>query len=430
MTRVAFQAAAAPVVAPLRTTSEHSSRRLVVGTTQVLASQVVLAAIGLATLPVLGRQLGSALYGDFSLFVMLLGVVTYQDVARQLLIHAQANKDAGEEQLDALARLSTTAIVALALGAGLFVLEPLTAVALAGAALLHGISSRDYATLAVDGNVGAASAIRNFAWACAFASVAGLAFVSKSPLAYAAPFVVANALIALSYRTLAGPRAKVASSCGPWWARASGWAQLQHAEQWPKWRSKASDLLGFTLASSVIVVADRVLLDKTVGGDELGLYCGAADLVLRVHVVSSALAAALYPSLASLLHDRGYAFAAQHFVRVATWIVCAYFLGLAALLCLDRAALTTFLGPAFAAAQPVFVLLVVGSFVHALGFLLTPWQRAQGDFDSQRRAYTNAAVAMVAVGTVLVPLYGAIGAACAYLVARSIRLAERRAHTR
>ena len=62
-------------------------RLLAIGTVQVLASQAALAAAGLGALPVLGSELGPAKYGQFSLYVTLLGVITYQDVARQLLIH-------------------------------------------------------------------------------------------------------------------------------------------------------------------------------------------------------------------------------------------------------------------------------------------------------------------------------------------------------
>jgi len=57
--------------------------------------------------------------------------------------------------------------------------------------------------------------------------------------------------------------------------------------------------------------------------------------------------------------------------------------------------------------------------VHLWGFLLTPWQRARGDFAAQRRAYGIAAVVMVATGLVLVPPLGLVGAVLAYFAARS-----------
>lgn len=394
---------------------------LVKGTSQVVVSQVALGLAGVLTLPVLGRTLGPEGYGDFSLFVTLLGVATYQDVARQLLIHEQSQERSSPADLDALTRLSTVLIVVLALAVGTFVLEPSSAAALLVVTLLHGLSSRDYATLAVSGHVGSVTALRNSTWAIAFGLTALLSFVVRGPLTYLAPFVAASAITWLGYRRLAGWQARIHLTAGPtgaWWARASGWAHLRCSASWPRYRRAGLDLLGFTLASSVIASADRILLEKTASGQELGIYCGAADLALRVHILSSALAAALYPTLARALREEGYERAARRFVRIASWTAVAHFVVLLGLLLAQGAVLDAFLGGAFVDSRPVFALLVVAVFVQTFGFLLTPWQRAQGDFQSQRLAYGRAMVVMVAAGLLLVPAYGAVGAAVAYLCSR------------
>ena len=67
---------------PARPERRSLRAALALGTGQVLASQAALAAAGLGALPILGRELGPGAYGEFSLYVTLLGVVTYQDVAR------------------------------------------------------------------------------------------------------------------------------------------------------------------------------------------------------------------------------------------------------------------------------------------------------------------------------------------------------------
>lgn len=396
-------------------------RSLVRGIGQVLASQIALALVGFLTLPILGRRLGPEAYGDFSLFVTLLGVVTYQDVARQLLILEHSRRSATPADGEALTRASTTLIVVLAALVGAFALEPVSAAALVAIALLHGLSSRSYAALAARGRVGAATAIRNFAWSGAFAASCALAFVSSGPLVYALPFVVALGAVLLLYRSCdeapaTGPSLALASD--PAWQRWSGWAHLKRSPNWPQYRAAALDLLGFTLASSVVAATDRLLLEKTVGGEELGLYCGAYDLATRVHVVSAALSATLFPLLATQLHEQGFERTARRFTDLASWLIACYFLGLLALLAADRALLDIFLGPAFAASRPLFALLLIGVFVHAFGFLVTPWQRARGDFASQRRAYVRAALVMVTVGIFLVPMYGALGALIAYLCSR------------
>lgn len=413
--------AARPAVdAPRRSVRATLAR----GAGQVLASQIVLALAGLATLPVLGRTLGLAHYGEFSLFVTLLGVVAYQDVARQLLIHEQARREPRSADLAALSRLSTVLIVALAAVVGAFVLSFAAAAALVLATTLHGLASRDYARLAIAGRVGAATSIRNFAWAGAFASVAALSLVSSGPLVFAGPFVVANLVTWLAYRSLVGPWSaeSVDSTSDSWWARASGWATLARSPELPRYRTAVKDLLGFTLAAAAITSIERVLLDLTAGADQLSLYSGAADLALRIQVVGSALSAAIYPTFAKLVSERGEAQAARQFLRVASWVVPAYFLGLLALLALDSTLLSLLLGPAFAESRPLFVLLLLGVFVHSFGYLLTPWQRARGDFATPRKSYVRAAVVMLAVGCLAVPAWGALGAVLAYLSARTAEL--------
>jgi hypothetical protein len=66
--------------------------------------------------------------------------------------------------------------------------------------------------------------------------------------------------------------------------------------------------------------------------------------------------------------------------------------------------------------------MLIGVFVHLFGFLITPWQRAQGDFATTRLAYQRAAVVMLAVGVVMIPLHGALGALIAYLCSRVAEL--------
>ncbi|MBM3990194.1 MAG: hypothetical protein FJ298_04195 [Planctomycetes bacterium] len=399
-------------------------RLLAVGTGQVLASQAALAAAGLGALPVLGRQFGPGIYGQFSLYVTLLGVITYQDVARQLLIHEQSRADARPRDLDALTRITTLLLLSLALCIGPFVLDFTAALSLGAVTLLHGLASRDYARLAVAGRAGTVTALRNFAWAAAFLTVAALCLRTPSSAAWSLPFVGAAAFVLVSYRVLARRlpvEQPFPTESGALWARWSGWLELRRSPALPRYRAAIADLLGFTLASSALVSIDRLLLERTTTAEELGTYCGAYDIATRVHVASSALAAMLYPTFAMHIARHGQAEASRRFVQIASLAIALAFVGLLALLALDDVILSLLLGPAFAASRPLFVLMLIGVFLHVFGFLITPWQRARGDFTTSRHAYQRAAVVMLAVGVVLVPLHGALGALIAYL---SSRIAE------
>lgn len=378
------------------------------------ASQVVLAAVGLVSLPILTRQLGPQAYGQFSLFVTLLGVVTYQDVARQLLIREETVRDSSERELDGLARLSLAFITLLALGVGWIALSPAAALVLALGSALHGLASRDFSALSAAGRAGFANAARNLAWAGAFAASAALCFFHAEAWILGGAFAAANAALIVTYRRAAPKRPRESSS--------GWWSALRSSPRRERYRAAALDLLGFGLASSAIACLDRVMLDEWVGGEALGVYSGAADVALRLHVVSSALSAALFPLLARELVERGYEAAAQRFVGIVSRAAPLYFAALALGMFLAPQLLPWLLGESFRASSPLLVALLALLYVHAFGFFITPWQRARGDFCTQRRAYVLAVCLMVLVGAFAIPRWGAWGAVAAFAAARTAEL--------
>jgi len=393
-----------------------SSRATGLGATAatMAASQVVLAAVGLVSLPILTRQLGPHAYGQFSLFVTLIGVVTYQDVARQLLIREETVRDSSEGERAGLARLSLVFITLLALGVGWIALSPADALVLALGSALHGLASRDFSALSAAGRAGFANAARNLAWAGAFAACAALCFVQTQTWVLGCAFAAANAALIFAYRRAAPAR--------PRGAAAGWWTALRTSPRRERFRSAALDLFGFGLATSVITCLDRVMLDEWVGGEALGVYSGAADVALRLHVVSSALSAALFPLLTRELVERGYHAAAQRLVAIVSRVAPLYFAALAAGMFLAPHALPWLLGESFRASSPLLIALLALLYVHAFGYFLTPWQRARGDFCTQRRAYVLGVCLMALVGAFAIPRWGAWGAVAAFAAARSAEL--------
>ncbi len=398
--------------APAPVASSPGAEGLRDGAAKVIASQVGLGLAGLASLPVLTRQLGAAAYGEFSLFVTLVGLVTYLDVARQLLIREEASAEVGVRERVGVARVSMLWITALASVVGLVALPIGAAAALTVAAALHGSASRDFASLSASGRVGYANGARNWAWAGAFLTCAALCLLGSPTWALAWPFVGANLALALLYRRALPKQEPCVGAI----------AALRHSPAAARLRRAGLDLLGFSLAAGAITVLDRVLLDELIGGEAFGVYCGAADVAMRLHIVGSALAAALFPHLARELRERGYEHAARRFVSVASVTACLYFAGLALGIAIAPAVLPLLLGESFSASTPIFIALLVVLYLHSFGFLATPWQRAQGDFCSQRRAYTLAMVLMVAVGLFAIPRWGAWGAVVAFAAARTAEL--------
>jgi O-antigen/teichoic acid export membrane protein len=379
----------------------------------VLGSHAVAAALGIASLPVLARALGPAQYGRFSLFLTLLGVVTYQDFLRPLLVRALAGSDRDDRGLRALSACVSWALACAAVALGALLFEPLVAALFAFAVLAHGLASVDYARLALCGRIAGAAFVRNIAWGLAAVLAAALAateFGGRSLPWVAAPFCAANVAILCVYRARVGGAATNA------WNKDT----LGHARAaWNEHRGAIVGLVGFGMANALVVSADRLIAERFLDAHAFGLYAGCADLATKLAIVGSALGTVIYPSFAR--NSDGSDAESRRFVAIASRVLLAWAAVIAVLVVAASPLVELVLGADYAGGAWICAALFAASFVHMLGFLVTPWQRARGEFLAQTRSYAVAGIAMVVVGCALIPLLGIAGAvACAC----TARLAE------
>ncbi len=400
----------------------HSWRWLLHAVSQTLASHGVLALAGLVTLPVLARNFGPGEYGGFSLFLTLLAVVSYQDFVRPLLVreHLSSAEPDRCAELSALSSSTTWILAALAACVGFSFFPATAAVPFTLAVACHGLASTDYARLNARGKIGPASAIRNSAWAGALLLTGLLSFRVRGAHAYAWSLLAANLVTWIGYRTLAVRSNRVSAPS----RRANGFAAWKASvfRAWSQHGRSLAELLGFNLASGVICCADRLILRASASEAELGIYAGCADLVLKLDVIGTVLATVLYPLWTHRVKSEGLERTTREFVQKSTWILSGSFALALLLILYDRELVNLVLGRAFEPAHGLCALMLVGIFVHVLGYLLTPWQRARGDFASQRRAYGLSAVMTVLMGLALIPPLGALGAVLTYLSSRVAEL--------
>jgi len=391
---------------------------------QLVGSHIGVAIAGLVSLPVLARNLGPAAYGHFSLFMTGLGVLSNLDLARPILVRefARGSRTKGTVAQDPSGRLSrdearTLAVTSacllafLALAVGLVTVDSVTAAVLAASVLLSGAASAAFAELSADGRVGLAGSIRNGCWAGALVATALASFTTTTPHAYIWAFLAANLAILTFYQRA------VRSALGALFVRPSLRA-LQAR------RALAIDVGAFAGASAVVASADKVMLANSASATEFGHYAAQYDLATKVNVISTALGSMLLPAFARLHGEHGELATATRFVRVASWIALGYFLGIGLLIVFHAQFAALVLGEDFARTGEhlVYVLLLVGVFIHLFGFLLTAYQRACGDFRTQRVAYIASAMLMLIVGALTVPTYGALGAVMTYLTGRTAEL--------
>ncbi|MEO0660387.1 MAG: hypothetical protein AAFZ87_02510 [Planctomycetota bacterium] len=374
---------------------------------QLLGSQALLAAVGLACLPILARNLGPAAYGRFSLFVLVLGLLSGLDLARPILVRRLSSKR-GELPSEAapLAASSAWLLTLVALPVGHFVGGVPVALGLAVCVHLHGLAALPFAALSAAGRVGVGGSIRSCSWALALAGVVLLSFFTRSAFAWVGSFVLASALVLVVSHRAAGTR--VLS------------AHLPSLGVLARHRRAALDVLGFAVASAVVAACDRLLLDHHVDADAFGCYAAQYDLAIKVNVVSTAIGNVLFPMLARSFSEEGELAAARRFVRVSSAVAAAYFVGLLVLVVFSADVARLALGDGIVDGDvPLVVpLFFVGVFVHLFGFLVTPYQRASGDYATHRRAYVASAAITVLAGALLVPRFGVHGAVATYLVSR------------
>jgi len=375
---------------------------------QLLSTNALTSVAGLLCLPLLYRSLGASGYGHLSLFLLALGLLSNLDLSRPILVREySAGAEAGDRsKLPSLVRVSQLLLAPLALLVGTLTVGLPMGLALAVGILLFVATSEPYAELCARGQVGTAASIRNLVWVAAFLTATVLSLSIPSPAALIWPFVGANLLIFLLVRKRAGTRLAPRR----WLPDAA--VLRTHGRQ-------ALDILGLSLAVGVVTSVDRLLLHASCDEEVFGRYSAQYDLALKVHILSTALGTVLFPALSRLFTERGHLEAARIFVQRASWIVLGYFLFLGALIVFSADVLRILFGTDLTQARPVYPLLLVGVFLGLFGHLITPWQRACGDYRTQRRAYALAALVMVAVGLVLIPRYHMLGAAIAFLSARS-----------
>jgi O-antigen/teichoic acid export membrane protein len=376
----------------------------------LLSSQAILALVGVATVPVLFRNLGAELYGEYSTYLLLVGMLVHLDFTRPLLIREMAGGvvPPHRDALASLSLLNTLLLTAAAVVSGLLLLGPAAALAGGLTLLCNGLSMPRYAWLVGADRIGATGVVRNTLWSAALAGAAAASFFTSSEHAWLWGFAAANAATLVVYGRLVARAGAAAHPPPVAWRGAIA----------PYGRN-ARDLALFGAAMLVLHAADRFLLKPFASEQDFGAYMGAADLVLKANILSLAFGNTLYPVLARRVRDDGAAAADRWFGRVLTRI--AGFGGVAALagLVLLAPVARLLLGPDAVPSLPLIPVFVAGVYLQLFGFVIAPWLRAHGAFAAQRRAYVAGASLMLVGGPILIPAFGLTGAIGTWFLGRA-----------
>ncbi len=374
---------------------------------KVMGSQAGLAVVGLVTLPIIARNFQAELFGRFSLFLVLLGSISLIDFCRPLLVRkfADLEESFNQDDITAVSLLNLFVVSSTAGSVGAVFLSTPEALFLTLACFLHAAASPAYAENAVRFGAGNVQLFRNMLWSFAYLVVATTGFFVQSIWSYLLPFSIANlALVFIYGKTASG------TAFRPDWRNIYPSDRRIIRDSW--------HILSFNLITAFVSSVDKVGVEKFVGGDVYGRYMAQSTLALKGNLAGTALGQTLYPELSVRMGRDGLNKAADYFARIFCWAMLAFGAAILIPILASDKIIDILFGTSYQTDIDIFAIVLVGVYLQMMGMMLTPWQRARGDFEAARNAYFVAAIFMLAGAFILIPAYGIIGAVGVYLLGR------------
>lgn len=223
---------------------------------------------------------------------------------------------------------------------------------------------------------------RGLGWTALYGSFAGLAVLGAGIREYAIALLAMHVVLALVFRHRLK---RVRQSAVP---QAPATPVPMRALLGP-----ALNNVAFNVSAVTINLIDRAVVGATLGAAAAGRYAGPAELALRANGLVRAAVQVVLPWAARQSdrpgHREGLWLSATSLLLVVAGTACAIVLGMR-----DAVSLLL-LGEAFRDAGDLLGLFSISVVTSVLGYACIVYLNAQGDFRTQRRLYSGAAVALV-----------------------------------
>ena len=377
---------------------------------KVLSGQALLGVVGLLCLPLIARGLGSDNYGNFSLFVIIMGAVFIFDFTRVLAVNKLSTADelSNEEISDYLS--SMTIINSLFLFLFGFFLSYLLlgasySLPLALIGLFQSLASPYYAAMSCKGKVGNANLIRNIIWAFAYLASAYLVTITTYSNIYPWVFLFSNICIYILYKKF--------ESINIYFVGIAGVKSVLKIY----WRD-ISNLWLFNISAGVNTTTDKSLVKKFEPGVMFGQYSAQADMAQKLNMLSQAISAVLFPMLASKFSSDGVSATLKVFSKYFILASIGFFVIIFPCVLWSYEIIIFLFGEEFISEYNFYAAFLVGVYANLLGFLIVSLHRAMNNFVEPRTEYLKAATLLAVCGLLTVPKYGVLAAFIIYNIPR------------
>jgi O-antigen/teichoic acid export membrane protein len=315
----------------------------------------------------------------------------------------------------AMASAIAAALVVLAIGGGEALGTGLASAIIVGAMVLplNGLVVLRTSVLQASGRAVSAQAIQGIVRPLMLFALLAFLFVGGYGLTSAVALGATGAVAAVTLAVLSRSRDRAAKTD----------RREQPVEPLDEtWIAAARQLAVMSAAQAVLLQADVVLLGMMSTTTEAGAYSVASRLATIVSFGITAVNAILAPRIAAL-YVEGRHEELQSTVRLASVLSLAYAVPVVIVLAVTGHWLLTWFGPGFTSAYPVLLVLAAGQLAivcaGSVGFLMT----MTGHEEDATGAFVWSAATAVLGASVLIPRFGAMGAALGTVVGILVRTA-------
>ena len=373
------------------------------------------AVAGVFSMLFMARWMPAAEFGRFSLILLAFNAIAAFDGVRPVMVFLGAQ----DGNLGARVRAGGAVAIATGVTVGFATflvariilseqLDPVESALLAIGLALYFPMSCFWGALDSQKETAFTGGLRSAAWICAYgASLAGAA-VSVGLIWYLSIFCAMNVALLTAYAVRFYRRYATRNANG----EPGLGATIVHA---------AWNTVLFNFGALVLASVDRLVLGWSAGSAQLGLYSAVYELTTKPAALLRVFAAIFYPEAARLQTDvQSLARYWLNGIRIGFSLVYSA----VCVVVFFRAQFTELLlGERFASAADPFGLLALGFVLVMIGYFCGIALNALGDFESSRKAYSTAALAMLAAAWPMVTTWDMVGAAALYLAARTVDLA-------
>ena len=369
------------------------------------------AAVSLASVPYITRQVSPSDYGHISLFILFFYLFAFVDGIRPVIIRSVHTK--GKEKSDFFrschifswlcgAVLSVVSFILLML----FYHHRLSALEIlfvSLCALFCIPMNNEAAFLEAGERIGFVMMVRSAGWVLFYASFIFYAAVGAAFECYALSVAGMNVFLLICYR--------VGNS------RESRSGQFRFAVI-REMMTKIRQVILFNLYATLMSSLDRLFISRLLPLQLLAHYSVQYEFGFNWNTLVHTAARVLYPHLSRGMAEQDPGEMLLFWVHMNKLIFFAVFSLTLAGAAFSAEIIRLYAGEIYAEHHYIFRFVMLGVSLSAAGVMATVFQRALGDFASQEKAYGIAALTGIVLVYPLVKTFGILGAALVYLAVR------------